>query len=224
MPPQKTFNFTQNYIVYRPLEQGVYPIQEAEWDRLKSLIRAIVPQKRLFNNLSSISFGIWISSIFQLLSLPASGAAQWVTTTVWAIFAVSLLMSVALLYLDREQKGFIAVSADSVLAEMTSIETHFDRTQPVDLDTSQVSPSADPKTIPPNQQPVSFIRDNKFEPGDTVFHPMFGLGLVASMEKKGNGTVVTINFAAHGTKRLLLRFARLTKVVTPEDRTANPSS
>jgi DNA helicase-2/ATP-dependent DNA helicase PcrA len=51
-----------------------------------------------------------------------------------------------------------------------------------------------------------------YSEGDTVVHERFGLGKIISIEGTAPNTTASVNFEAHGTKKLLLRFAKLTKV------------
>lgn len=48
-------------------------------------------------------------------------------------------------------------------------------------------------------------------PGDSVYHDSFGHGTVERLEGTGHNAKAVIDFDIHGTKTLLLRFARLTK-------------
>lgn len=49
-------------------------------------------------------------------------------------------------------------------------------------------------------------------PGDRVTHDSFGLGTVVALEAKGDKSVASVDFGSAGVKRLLLRYARLTKL------------
>ncbi len=53
---------------------------------------------------------------------------------------------------------------------------------------------------------------NDLEPGDRVTHERFGQGEVISVEGEAPNTTALINFKTAGTKKLLLRFAKLTKL------------
>ncbi len=50
-----------------------------------------------------------------------------------------------------------------------------------------------------------------FIPGDMVTHERFGNGTVVSIEGEAPNTTATVDFENHGKKKLLLRFAKLTK-------------
>lgn len=50
-----------------------------------------------------------------------------------------------------------------------------------------------------------------FRLGDSVFHDVFGEGVVTAMSRSGSGTEITINFSTAGEKLLLLKYAPLRK-------------
>jgi len=50
------------------------------------------------------------------------------------------------------------------------------------------------------------------EPGDRVSHERFGEGEVMAVEGEAPNTTALINFKSTGTKKLLLRFAKLTRL------------
>ena len=48
--------------------------------------------------------------------------------------------------------------------------------------------------------------------GDTVAHARFGIGIIESLEGEGDNAKAEVSFQQVGRKRLLLRFAKLSKV------------
>lgn len=122
------FKFSQDYVVYKAKKEGIYPIKETDWTRLKRLVQGIIPNKSLFQILSSISFGVFASAIFALIGFKtAEKLDSWVMPTTWVIFSVSLIAGIGLLILDRLQKDMITYSTNDVLTEMTEIEKSFDK-------------------------------------------------------------------------------------------------
>lgn len=122
------FKFSQDYVVYKAKKEGVYPIKETDWSRLKRLVKGIIPNKSLFQILSSISFGVFASALFSLIGLKTAVKLEnWVMPTSWVIFWVSLIAGIGLLILDRLQKEMITYSTNDVLTEMTEIEKSFDK-------------------------------------------------------------------------------------------------
>jgi hypothetical protein len=122
------FKFSQDYIVYKAKKEGVYPIKESDWARLKRLIGGIIPNQRIFQILSSIAFGIFASAIFSLIAFnSATNLESWVKPTTWIIFWTSLIAGIGLLILDKLQKDMITYSTLDVIMEMTEIEKSFDK-------------------------------------------------------------------------------------------------
>jgi len=60
--------------------------------------------------------------------------------------------------------------------------------------------------------PVIYDSNAGLEPGDRVTHERFGEGEVVTVEGEAPNTTAVIEFKTAGTKKLLLRFAKLTKV------------
>jgi DNA helicase-2/ATP-dependent DNA helicase PcrA len=50
------------------------------------------------------------------------------------------------------------------------------------------------------------------EVGDRVSHDQYGLGTVVVLEGDGKNAVAKVDFGSAGVKRLLLRFAPMTKL------------
>lgn len=59
--------------------------------------------------------------------------------------------------------------------------------------------------------PVNGSDPGQFEEGDKVRHERFGNGTIISLEGEPPNTTATVEFAGHGKKKLLLRFAKLSK-------------
>lgn len=122
------FQFTQDYQVYQVKQEGIYPIKETDWERLKRMIMSIIPHKRIFQMLYSIAIGIFGSSIFSLITIYlVESAPNWAILTNWIITLVSLICGVGLMILDNQQKEIVTKSADEVISEMTLIENAFEK-------------------------------------------------------------------------------------------------
>ncbi len=122
------FQFTQDYQVYQAKQEGIYPIKETDWYRLKRMIKSIIPHKRIFQVLYSIAIGIFCSSIFSLITIYlVESAPNWAILTNWIITLVSLVCGAGLIILDNQQKEIVTKSADEVIKEMTLIENAFEK-------------------------------------------------------------------------------------------------
>lgn len=83
--------------------------------------------------------------------------------------------------------------------------------------TESVSPVAPPSHMRPLSRTASSPRPSavgtpSFSPGDRVEHERFGKGLVTAVEGTGDDLRISVDFEAVGNKKLLLKFARLTKI------------
>jgi hypothetical protein len=124
-PP--AFKFTPDYAIYPPKEQGIYPIREGDWVRLKRLISQIIPAKRVFEVLASAFFGVAGSALLSLVAFSTtSSLASWVLPTTWAIFIGSVILAIALIIVDRLQKQLVTTSVTNVLEEMQAIEQDYE--------------------------------------------------------------------------------------------------
>jgi Na+/H+-dicarboxylate symporter len=120
------FNFTQDYLVCKPKKEKMYPILESDWDRLKRMINNIIPKRKVFRILASGSLGIFASSIFSLISFEsAENLSDWVLPTTWSILFTSIILGIALLILDNQQKKVVTKSTKEVLDEMNIIEQKY---------------------------------------------------------------------------------------------------
>ena len=120
--------FKQDYYVYTPKTQGIYPIQEIDWDRLKSLIHKIIPEKKLYSTFSSLLLGVFISSVFSIISLNIlENLPDWILPTNWIICISSLLIGIALIIIDNQQKEILKLTSQFILDEMVKIEEQYDK-------------------------------------------------------------------------------------------------
>jgi DNA helicase-2/ATP-dependent DNA helicase PcrA len=60
--------------------------------------------------------------------------------------------------------------------------------------------------------PAAPAYESQFSIGDRVSHDSYGLGKVVALEGAGHNAVARVDFGTTGTKRLVLRFAPLTKL------------
>ena len=120
--------FSKDYFIYPPKSQGVFPIQESDWNRVRGLIKSIIPGKKIYSTIASIMFGVSISSVFSLFNFyQLENLPDWTLPTNWTILIGSLVVGVALLIIDAQQKEIIKISSDFILSEMETIEKNFDK-------------------------------------------------------------------------------------------------
>ncbi len=76
---------------------------------------------------------------------------------------------------------------------------------------STPAPAFKSRTVAEHAAKTSKV-DLDFTVGDRVTHDSFGLGTVVALELNGDKSVASVDFGSAGVKRLLLRYARLTKL------------
>jgi hypothetical protein len=115
---------SQSLSVYQIKEESAFPVPVSEWKRLRSKIEAICPQRRIYQNLASVFWGIFASAILALIAFyaGANSLEPWVLPTAWAVLVGSAVLGVVLLVLDDQQKLVIAQSTKIVLDDMTALE------------------------------------------------------------------------------------------------------
>jgi len=121
-------NINQNYFVYNRKEEGIYPLVESDWFRLKDLINKIVPEEKTYNIVASFTIGIFVSSLFFLISLNTiKEAPNWMVVVGWVLLLSSFFISFAFIIVDRQQKKIIKISKEFIIQEMENIEKVFEK-------------------------------------------------------------------------------------------------
>ncbi|MGI5067085.1 hypothetical protein [Treponema putidum] len=119
-------NFTQEFQVFKPKKEGVFPVTESDWGRLKNLIQKIIPDKKIYNTLYSLCFGIFASSIFSLITFySVQNLATWILPTNWAISISALIIGIVILMIDFQQKNMIIISSEFIIEEMKKLEERY---------------------------------------------------------------------------------------------------
>ncbi len=120
--------FSQDYTVFHPKKICVYPISETDWERVKKLVNNIIPEKKIYNILASALIGIFVSSIFSLISLNTlTNLPDWILPTNWSISISSLTLGIVLMIIDNQQKDMIKLNSEFILKEMSDSEKQFDK-------------------------------------------------------------------------------------------------
>lgn len=120
--------FSQDYLVYKTKKEGVYPIKESEWERIKRYIKELKPNKSHYQVISSASFGIFGSALLSLIGFyTSSNVENFILITCWVLTIASLLIAIGFNYLDNQQKTVVLKNADDILREMEEIEKSFEK-------------------------------------------------------------------------------------------------
>lgn len=205
MTDPSDLKFTQDYLVYRPRRQGVFPISEVDWNRIKRMLQAVVPPSRTWQNLASAMLSIGFSGILSLVGFSlAKNLPAWIVPTVLAIIVSSFVLAGSFFLIDRQSGRMREGSVAAVQAEMDSIEQAFVRAE----EERAADVAAGPRPM------TEFIDSTDFFPDDVVFHSKFGIGRVKSIhEDPEHGAEVVVIFDDAKIRRLAPEFARLKKIV-----------
>jgi hypothetical protein len=125
------FAFAQEISVDQPAPSKAYFILESDWDRIKRMIREIVPYGGGFQVLWSLCTGICASSVFGLVSLVIVGdkAPIWTWTVTWVAAIATLLLAILAFFVDRGQRKAISRNTSTILEEMTLLEKRHQASQ-----------------------------------------------------------------------------------------------
>jgi hypothetical protein len=223
----KGVKFSPDYVVYTPRNQGVYPIPETEWNRLKKRIGAIVPARRLFQNGGAMLMSVSASAVLSLLGFQtATALAPWVIPSTWAILISSFLLGGAFFLLDRFQQDTIQSSVMEVLDEIRQIEENYVKGALSDSSPAHESPgfggrmaqvrkaAADPSGavlgLPSGVVPSDAARhiSDVVRIGARVRHRKFGLGTIVELAGAGRDLKARIDFDDPNTGRKTLVIAQ----------------
>ena len=92
----------------------------------KSIPKKIIPETKLFNVIASVAFGIFISSIFSLITFySVQNLNKWIIPINWAILIASFVIGFALVMIDNQQGKIIKLSTTIIIEEMQEIEKKF---------------------------------------------------------------------------------------------------
>lgn len=135
MSPEKmNLVITEDYQVYPPKPQGAYPVHENDWERIKRMVRAIVPEDSSFQTGSGIFFGIFVTALFTIIGFSASkDVPEWARITAWVGLSLGLAMAGVLYYLGGKQKKTVTLSSQNVIEEMERLEKEYDKSPPISI-------------------------------------------------------------------------------------------
>lgn len=120
--------FSQDYKVYRTKKENVYPIKESEWERIKRYIKELKPQKKTFQVVSSVSFGIFGSALLSMIGFYSSDDISITIKSIgWIVTIVSLISGIGFNAIDNIQKNITTKNSDEIIVEMENIEKAFEK-------------------------------------------------------------------------------------------------
>jgi hypothetical protein len=210
MTPPSKVKFTQDYLVRTPRERAFYPIPESDWERLKRMIRSVVPARRLFQNLGSAAAGIFGSAVLALVAVYSTpNLPAWVKPTTLAIGATSFILGIAFYVLDSVQRHIIQSSTDDVIREMETIEKNYseDEVDLGQLTTHQFGPLLRTVQTSALNRAKTALQEKSIpeslRPGRRVRHPQFGIGIIRNIERSMGSQHLRVDFGRPNGERLI---------------------
>lgn len=118
---------SQDLQLYKIKNEAVFPIRSTDWFRLKKLIDNFTPEKRIYQVLYSVACGIFVTSTFSLITLfCTTNVPTWALITIWSTTITSLIIGLALIFLDLQYKRTNISSKEIIIEEIERIEELFD--------------------------------------------------------------------------------------------------
>ncbi len=111
----------------------------------------------------------------------------------------------------NRQSRFIDEIPEEYIEKSGNID-RFTSVKPTAINLSEAGKSSPVKVNRSFGQAGSTKVTDSFSPGDRVKHKTFGEGMIISASPMGNDVLLEIAFESVGTKKLMMRFARLTKI------------
>ena len=97
------FVISPDYQLYSPKPEGVYPVPESDWERVKRMVREIIPVRSWFQAGAATFFGVFVSALFALISFSQyKNVPSWALVTTLSGLVVGLVLAVALFFLDQQ--------------------------------------------------------------------------------------------------------------------------
>lgn len=119
--------FNQEYISYKPKEQKVFPIQEHDWNKLKTItVECGINSNRIFKDIGLLLIGAGISAFLSLIALYNSKEVDsWILNANWIMLICAFVIGIVLLFLDKEQNNKQNKNIESIIDEMKYIESKY---------------------------------------------------------------------------------------------------
>jgi len=120
---EKKFKFSREFSVDVPPAGRAYFIPVTEWERLKRMIRQIVPPQNWFQAGGWLFAGIAATTLIGIWQ--SDNPSLHFKVVAWAVVLCGAIMAIALFCLDGQQRQDITQSAQSVIDEMIELENTY---------------------------------------------------------------------------------------------------
>lgn len=106
--PKKPIRVSTDNVLYRKAPEGVYPIEESDWKRIKTLAKGIKCPKKILELLGAACWGVSGSALIQCICyyIQLEDKSKWhesSTIIMFIVFIVFLILGLLLFLLDKEK-------------------------------------------------------------------------------------------------------------------------
>lgn len=160
---KKPLKVSSESLVFEKIPEGIYPIYESDWKRLKGMTGNIKSPRKWCCIIGSAMFGVSGSSLIQLIynySQLGEGE-EWNDHTMFIVLILSLITGVFFFVIDKERNDSISDAGSKICEEMTSIENKY--RNPIEDASMQSEPHLkdDKETAHPEAKPSVYIKFSK---------------------------------------------------------------
>src|SRR4051812_29443418 len=108
---EDSYRFTRDFSLYPARKQGVFPITDSDWKRLRRLITGVIPESQWYRDFGAGCWGVAASALVAVLAFKATkDLPPWVMPTCIALLIGSFLIGLAFLLADRTHRQMIRTS------------------------------------------------------------------------------------------------------------------
>lgn len=124
---KKPLKVNSESLLYEKIPEGVYPIYESDWDRLKGMTGNIKAPRKWCCIIGSAMLGVAGSSFIQLVYniTTLQEGEKWNDYVMLIVFLISLVIGICLFIIDNERKDNIADAGKHIYDEMIIIEKKY---------------------------------------------------------------------------------------------------
>jgi len=122
--PTTPFKISTEHLVYERIEEGVYPMAQTDWERIKRMATNIKCPQKGFSIGWSVCVGIFPPAIFSLFTI-GDTAPIWAFIVLTCFVVISFILAIVFIILDVLEKNRFISTRDSLIEEIDTIEQQF---------------------------------------------------------------------------------------------------
>jgi|ERR1700722_1620203 len=111
---------SQEYSVTLPQNRNAYMVLITDWQKIKRMIRKMVPQQNWYQICASLSAGVALTTLVGFVL--ADNPTEHFKIVTGFVLLASCLFAIGLFALDAQQRKYVSESSSNVLEEMDELE------------------------------------------------------------------------------------------------------